>query len=211
MRIKLAILVVIVLSIVQTFGQTKESVKDYFIPIAGKNMVTFNGRSNTVEEYDIIRSIYYNNRGDFFDIINTSYSQGKTLNVQTRTVKFTNTDVKLVNSFTTSILEASKSNTYDPAGIVLRMPPLGQTVTWYFKEESGDLKKYTSSWTTVIVNGEIRKAIKVSNPIDRWKLTDIDYYVKGIGLWKNEIFQWKDKKVTTMEKFGELSFESKAE
>jgi len=181
------------------------SIKDYFIPDSQFNKATFYTPNNTGERTEITRTIYYVNKGESYDITNAPMFNGNPSAIETKTVVFTQTEVKMNKSVSTTMLETNKKQVYESSRIILKMPPQGQTASWTFQDLSGDNIKCTSSWTTVSVSGQQKKAIKVNKVIvgaENWGKT-IEYYVKGIGLWKTEI-QGSDGITQTFDEFDGL-------
>lgn len=123
---------------------------------------------------------------------------GNSTGIQTMTVQFTNNEVKMTNSVSTTMFETNVKKTYTPPSLILKMPISGQKTTWETKEISDDLQKCIATWTQVQVNGEQSKAIKVTKSFEGLSSVENNYYVKEIGLWKIE-FEDNGLKMTQFE------------
>lgn len=200
------LVLVIGLTSVNVMGQ---SPKDYYIPKQSNfNKASFYTPSKTGGRTDMTRVIYYVDNGDgTFDNTDAKMFQGKPSAISTQTVMFTATEVKMTKSVSTSMFETNKKQTYEPARTLLKMPAAGQTASWTIPSESGDKQTvFTSSWTTVTIDGASKKAIKVVSQYTGWKSKSVSYYVEGIGLNKTE-FIGEDGITIPLENFDGLSFE----
>jgi hypothetical protein len=186
-----------------------QSIKDYFIPESSNNKVTFFTPSKTGGRTDMTRTIYYVLKGTAYDITDAKMFNGKPSAIQTMTVEFTTNEVKMVKSVSTTMLETNKKNSYNPPRTILKMPASGQTATWTYIDIPGDNIKCTASWTTVTIDGTQKKAIKVVKQFEGFNAKTIEYYVKGIGLWKTEL-QGSDGKTQTSDEFDNLEYDPTA-
>ncbi len=192
---------------IKVMGQT---VKDYFIPSQlNYNKASFYTPSKTGDRTEMTRVIYYvpNNDGTYLNTISNMF-QGQPSSISTQTLIFTATEVKMTKSVSTTMLKTNQEEFYEPATTVLKMPLVGQTTNWTYTDISGEKIKRTASWTTILVDGINKKAIKVTSIIigaeDFGKT--IDYYVKGIGLWKTDLIG-DDGIIMPYYKFDGLSYE----
>ncbi len=206
MKIKLTILALAVgLTVSSVRGQ---SIKDYFIPDSTHNKASFYTPDKTGGRTDMTRTIYYVKKGTTYDITDAKMFSGQPSAIQTITVQFSASEVKMTKSISTTMMETNKKQDYNPPITILKMPAAGQTVNWTFKEISGDNVNCISSWTTINYNGEQRKAIKVTKTYIGLSAKTIEYYVKGIGLWKTEISG--EGKTQTFDKFDSLEYDPTA-
>jgi len=167
-------------------GQVKkpepEVIKDYFIPDVSKNAVEFRSTDGVVTKY-------YLSKKDSFDIFTVKVSENDTdTSIYSETYQFKNNEVRMLHSVSSSrVLDydiLTLKNDYNPPAIVLKFPAMGKDESWINTDSLGK-QKLSSSWTTVTIDGEQKKAIRVLNRI--WGMTyseKFEYYVKGIGLWK---------------------------
>lgn len=185
-----------------------QSMKDFYIPQSDYNKASFYSPSQTGERTSMTRVIYYilNDDGSY-DIMDANMMEGKPTSIITQTVLITATGVKMTKSISTSLLETNKQQSYEPPRVLLKMPLAGQTATWIFQgEEGAKPTKFTSSWTTVTVDGVSKKAIKVVSQYTGWASKTVTYYVQGIGMMKME-FIGEDGKTKPFENFDGLSYE----
>lgn len=207
MFLLLAILV-IGLIYVKFMGKSMgESVKDFYIPSQSNyNKVSFYTPDEKGGRTGMTRTIYYVSKDDgTYDITDSHLFQGETSSTITQTVKFTTTEVVMTQSVSTTMLETNKKQSYKSTRILLKMPATGQTTTWTVPGEEGPTI-FTSSWTTLIIDGVSKKAIKVISQLTGWESKSVFYYVEGIGLYKTEFIENGTK--TAFENFDGLSYEA---
>lgn len=178
-------------------------VKDFFIPIVGKNEVKFN-TPNTNQT----RTIFYVNKNGNYEITDATILGDKSQSISTMTVQFTNNEVEMINSSVTNPFATNKKSNYSPPSILLKMPANGQTASWTCTEISGDVAECTAGWINITINGAQRKAIKVEKTYEGLNVKSISYYVKGIGLWKTEASE--DGKTEIFDEFTGLSYDAGA-
>jgi hypothetical protein len=193
----------------QILGQSQETIKDYFIPVTGKNKTTLSAPKVNNDNLNMIRNIFYIYKNGSYDILTATFINDNTTGIQTMTVQFTNNEVKMTNSVSTTMFETNVKKSYNPPSLILKMPLSGQKAVWETKEMSDDLQKCTAVWTQVQINGEQRKAIKVIKSFEGLSSVENNYYVKGIGLWKIEI-EDKTSKMTQFEFMG-LEYDPQAD
>lgn len=186
-----------------------QTIKDFFVPTSPKNKATFYSPSKTGGRTDMTRTIYYVNKGSSFDITDAKMFSGNPTAIQTKTVTFTDNEVKMTKSVSTTMMETNKQRTHNPPTVLLKMPAQGKTVTWSYTQISGDVLKCTASWTTLNVDGKELKTIKVEQEIEGFGAKTIEYYVHGIGLYKTDM-KGSDGKVQAFEKFDQLSHDPTA-
>ncbi|MDA3911117.1 MAG: hypothetical protein PF448_07155 [Bacteroidales bacterium] len=186
-----------------------QTIKDFFVPTSPKNKATFYSPSKTGGRTDMTRTIYYVDKGNSYDITDAKMFNGNPTVIQTKTVIFSDNEVKMTKSVSTTMMETNKQRNHNPPTVLLKMPALGKTATWSYTEISGDVANCKASWTTVDIDGKTLKAIKVEEEVvDGFGIT-ILYYVQGIGLWKKD-FKGSDGTIQPFEKFDQLSYDPTA-
>lgn len=185
-----------------------QSIKDYYIPSQSNyNKASFYTPDKNGNKTNLTRLIYYDKNADgTYDILDARMFKGNPTAISTQTVKITTTEVKMIKSISTTVFEKNKKQTFEPARILIKMPLAGQTISWSVKDEE-EPTKYTASWTTVTIDGQDKKAIKVTCQHSDWKSKTVSYYVQGIGLMNTEFI---DENGTTkpFENFEVLSYEA---
>jgi len=194
-------------AVIPTLTVNGQSIKDYFIPDSQFNKATFYSPSKTGERTEETRTIYYVNKGATYEIMDAKMFKGTPLSIVTETVVLTQTEVKMTKSVLTNIMETNKKQYYNPPRTILKIPIAGQTVR-YTDIPGTHGQKCIASWTTVTIDGVTKKAIKVisipNNPEDAKDFgKTIEYYVKGIGLWKSEA-QASDGETIIFDEFDQL-------
>ncbi len=183
-------------------GQT---IKDFFIPASPKNKATFytvDHSNNGAPGRNLKRIIYYINKGSSYDIQDTRWST-----TTTRTVTFTSTEAKMSQSVSASFFSNTEKRVHSPSVILLKMPPKGQSVQWTYTHISREVAKYTATWTTVNIDGQNIKTIKVEEEFVDGLGISIEYYVQGIGLWKTDFKSSDgDGKIRAYEKLDQLDY-----
>lgn len=205
------VIVILLLVAMPTLLTKGQSIKDYVIPPILFNKVKFFEPDQTGQKTSIARNIYYTINGDICDIMDVSLMDGNPMSIITKSVVFTDNEVRMTKSVATNPMATNKKKFYDPPSVILKMPQQGQTVTWTYTDISGDDIKCTASWTTVKVSSKPQKAIKVKKTIvgaENWGKT-IEYYVNGIGLWKTELLG-SDGKTKIFDKYDGLEFDPEA-
>lgn len=201
--------ITIFLTIVNIATIAGQTVKSYFIPTNGYNKATFYTPNKTTgEATEMTRRIYYVQKGTSYDLTDAKLFQGQPSSIVTKTVQFVGNEVKMIKSISTDLTVTNKKRTYNPAQTIFKLPAVGQTATWTIPSVGDGTLKYTASWTTVVVDGKTKKAIKVVETIPNFSAKMVEYYVSGIGLWKSEI--QSEGKSQTSDKFDELSYDTTA-
>jgi hypothetical protein len=174
-----------------SFGQTP-TIRDYFIPEAGKNEVSF--YNSTMPEAS--RKIIYNDDDKGYQDISTY--KGYVVGTNKYYIEISPNEVNVigVENWSAVTTPATTETSYD-SNFILKMPEPGKTISWFYLD--GNMKlKCTASWTTVTYNEERRKAIKLVQYYKRWNSTTVKYYVEGIGLWETD-FVRKNPKTLKLE------------
>lgn len=188
-------------------GQTA---KEYFIPDSAYNKAIFYMPDNkTGEPTSAGRTLYYVKKKTGYDITDAHSFAGETGSIQTRTVQISANEVKMTQEVNTSVLGVTNKKTvHNPAVILFKLPPSGQTVSWTTTQGKA-LNTCTASWTIVTIDGKSKKAIKIKRVIQGFKAYYAEYYVKGIGLWQMDIVS-ENGTAQTSDKFDELSYDPTA-
>jgi hypothetical protein len=182
--------------------ERSETIESFFIPEQDYNKVTFHMPDKTTGgKTSMTRTVYYINKNGKYDRMDAIYVDGVFGSVNTLTLEFSPTEVKMTNSISTNIVETNIKEEYNPASILLKLPMENESINWTFRDFSGDDIKCSSAWTTVTFNGEERKAIKLTKKVDV-DMEEIEYYVHGIGLWKVDVSG--EHGVQTMYEFDKL-------
>ena len=212
MKLKTILIVSASFLTLQSIGQPAETIKDYFIPVDGKNQTTYFQKNEYGAKTAFQRTILYVNRNGNYDVLISSYYKLETSTFQSMTISLSNTDARMISSvYITSGENGTKvEKTYNPASIVLKMPSPGLTEKWDFTNISGEDKICTSSWTDIIFEGEHRPAIKLVMTSKGYVSSQINYYAKAIGLWK---IQFRDAKgeIYTFCEFDKIDYYSEGE
>jgi hypothetical protein len=177
-----------------------QKIKDFYIPASPHNKVTF----QMVKIPDMRRIIFYNDKGITCEIMDIkTYLNKTTTNVQ-KYITFSDNEVKIIKSISTTIKETNKIRTHSTQNILLKMPPQAGTVNWSYISVYGDVYNCTASWTTINIDGKDIRTIQVEQSIIG--LTTIEYYVEGIGLYKTD--SYSESKAHAFEKFIQLDYDS---
>jgi len=89
------------------------------------------------------------------------------------------------------------------------MPANGKTTSWTYTDIAGDFVKCNANLTTINYNGEERKAIRVEKTYTDSSAIIIDYYVYGVGFWKEECKT--DNETLNFDILDELIFDKQVE
>lgn len=177
------------------------------MPDSTKNKTSFYTPDKMGNRTEMTRTIYYIKKGTFYEITDAKLFNGQPTSIQTMTISITTNEIQLTKSVSTTVIETNKKQDYNPPRIIFKMPADGQTVEWTYLDISGDTIKCNASWTTVTMDGIQKKAIKVIKTFNGISVKTIEYYVKGIGLWKTKMWD-SDGTIEDFDKFDSLSYDS---
>ncbi len=185
-----------------------QSIKDYFIPDSTHNKMSYYHLSPTGQRVDWTGSFYYTKKNTTYDVMKAQMMQGDITAVQTMTIKFTKNEVKMIKSVSTTMTEKNHKVEYNPPSIILKLPPAGQTISWSYKDITGENVQCTALWTTVEINGTEKKAIKKVMQYSKMKTKLTEYYVINIGFWQSEMEGAEGR--FTFQKFDGLDYDATA-
>ncbi|MEO7989016.1 MAG: hypothetical protein ABI663_05705 [Chryseolinea sp.] len=182
-------IVLILSTALSAFAQ--KSSRDYFLPAAKKNKAIFNMPDHNSKQSEFARVMYYLKKEDHYEITDTIKYHNKSTRIETRTVEFTPTEVHLIKLISTTDSESNKITRYDPPKVILKVPGIGQILTWSYKDSLGRKTNFAAEWVKFKLNNVNTRAIKITETINlsNGLLFDgkrIYYYMEGIGLWKME-------------------------
>ena len=182
-----------------------QTVKDFFIPESSFNKVTFyTPDRSTGEPTSMTRTIFYVKKATSYEITDAHFFDNHASAIVTETIEITVNEIKKTKQILTNALgTTNKKTSYNPGIILLKLPPVGQSIEWTIKEGS-DITKCTANWTTVTIEGNSKKAIKIKKQPQGFTSSIIEYYVSGIGLWKVDMLS-QNGKTQAMDKFNELT------
>ncbi len=137
------------------------------------------------------RVMYYLKKEGQYEITDTIQYQNKSVRIETRTIEFTSTEVHLVKLISTTDSEPSKTTRYNSPKVILKVPGIGQTLTWSYKDSLGQKTNFIAEWLKFKLNNVNTRAIKITETINLsngllFEGKRIYYYMEGIGLWKME-------------------------
>jgi hypothetical protein len=143
------------------------------------------------EQPEFVRVMYYLKKEDHYEITDTIQYHNKSIRIETRTVEFTPTEVRLVRLTSTTDSEPNKTTLYDPPKAIMKVPGIGQTLTWSYKEAHGQKTNFIAEWVKFKLNNVNTRALRITETINLsngllFEGRRIYYYMEGIGLWKME-------------------------
>lgn len=172
-----------------SFAQNNSRV--YFLPAEKKNKAIFNIPDRNDNPSEFTRVMYYIKKEDHHEITDTIQYYTKSIRIETRTIKFTPTEVHLVKLTSATDSEPTKATLYDPPKVILKVPGIGQTLTWSYKDSLGQKTNFIAEWVKFKLNNVNTRAIRITETINLsndllFEGRRIYYYMEGIGLWKME-------------------------
>lgn len=199
---------ILTIGLTTTYAQ---NIKDFYIP----DLTLYNGAkvyavNSNGDRVDIIDDLYYtDNKDGTFKVTEIKGGIYDPTAILIRTVKFTKTEVQLIEEKVKSLIKAgNKSVKYFPPKILLKMPKQGQTTRWVNESEEGETTEYTVSWTTVKVEDVTKRALKIveepSNGV--FFKAQVTYYAEGTGLMKEDFIDMNDK-LYNLRKFDTLFYD----
>lgn len=143
------------------------------------------------KQSEFSRVIYYLKSGDHYEVVDTTRYNDKSIRVETRTIEFTPTEVHLVKLISTTETERNTTTIYDPPKAIMKVPGIGQTLTWSHKEAHGQKTNFIAEWVKFKLNNVNTRAIRITETITLsngllFEARRIHYYMEGVGLWKME-------------------------
>ena len=184
-----------------------QSIKEYFIPDAPNNKATSTISDERIRLKGNFKIIYFDKKNQFYVLHEKEWHNGSMEMKSDITYKITNDEVIEMQCVFTDEFSKNKLVIYEPKRIILKIPPEGKTIKWVINW-SGKNDKYqsntlcTASWTSVVINNEIKKTIKVIKREKQYNnMITSDYYVKGYGLWKTVNSSYFESWSLTKEKY----------
>ncbi len=140
---------------------------------------------------EFARVMYYLKKNNQHEVADTTYYQNKPLRIEERTIEFTPTEVHLVKLITTTERERNITTVYNPPKVILKVPGIGQTLSWSYKEAHGQKTNFFAEWVKFKLNNVNTRAIRITETINLsngllFEGKRIYYYKEDIGLWKME-------------------------
>jgi hypothetical protein len=181
-------LVIIVIGLsLPAYGQLGTAV-EYFCPPLHLKKKYFFTPDSSGRRSGLTTEITYTWKNEGFEIETVSKLDGSPGLYEKRTYVPGSRDVRIV-SIAIINLQGDYFQDYDEPEVIFMLPSKAPT-TW-FVESNVQKTDYNSEWTSVVIDGKVREAVKVT---ERYTFPDgrvfgarvISYYVKGIGLWKKE-------------------------
>ncbi|TKB95747.1 hypothetical protein [Pedobacter cryophilus] len=185
----------------------KETVKDYLIPESSFNNATFYGVFKTSPFYRNNRSIYYIDKGNYFDITDAQLYEGEPTAISTLSVSTSSTEVKMFKSILTNPFTTNKVTNYSNPVILLKLPINNLPVKWTSKTIAGDLEYCSAIFSSITYKEKTYKAIKVTKTSPDTKIKTIEYYAKGIGLYEVSFLDPSTGKTQLIHSLLKLNFE----
>lgn len=164
-----------------------EVIKDYFIPSGGNNKSVFYSTYPETGERSPLSTImlFYFISDNTYEVQEINIMNDQILSFTARIIKVKNDDIIITKcNFVNSLGESRK--TYYPARLYLKLPNNKNITEWKYTDQNEENWNYKSEWTTVNVDGQNKKALKVTIKFLDFdiKTFETQYFVKGIGLWK---------------------------
>lgn len=171
-----------------------QTAKDFFFPSNGLNAAVFH-QPTTSGDVMVRRKITYGSINGEYEISDINYFKNKEMSSSFDRLKITETEIYKLRSSITGMM-GNSDKTFTPPVLLFKLPVKGKSVSWNTVID-GEKEINTAIWTTVIVDGTTKAAIKISNRYEKFKNYENRYYVLGIGLWKSEIVGENGKIVVT--------------
>ncbi|HOX83148.1 MAG TPA: hypothetical protein PLJ60_03620 [Chryseolinea sp.] len=165
--------------------------KDYFLPKAKMNKTVFNMPDAAGKPSEFSQVMYYLKKGEQYEVIDKMYYRKKLIRTDIRLIDFTQTEIRLIKLQSATERETNKITVFSPPKIIMKLPGIGQTLEWSYKEANGRQTHFFAEWVKFKLNNVNTRAIRVTETImlsnGLWFSGKLIYYYKeGIGLWKME-------------------------
>lgn len=183
----------------------QEKIKDYFIPKSNYDQASFYKLdANGQIAPDLTSTIDYSKQGDKYVITNKNIFENKVAAYKEIHVKFTDNNVLVKQSKTESMFSPEKLENYSPPRTKLKMPKTGETISWNYIAPSGQKYECRAYFKTMNVDGVEESVLKVIKPVEEFSMDEIEYYVRGIGLWQKGV-RSSNGKIRITDKLDNLS------
>ena len=186
-----------------------QSLKDFIVPDSSKNKAEFIQTNNAMDNSTVSKTIYYVKKGNLLNINTVKPIDGKLISKETKIVQFSNGEMKLSKSITSTNQKYNLKKDFKPAKVLLKIPNAGPVSKWKYIEGNNDTISCTSILIKENVKGAEKQALQVTKLSSALKTKTIEIYVSGLGLWKTEIFNAEGSLQST-ETLNSLSIDAKA-
>jgi TonB family protein len=168
-----------------------QNIKNYFIPSKlNEDIVFYKPHPETGEETPITRTYKFIKLDDnMYTLHSENFINSDKVSHSREILSFSSTKVLINATYITNILEINTERTFYPPKVHLMLPTDNNKQSWEYENTSNEIVKCISEFVNIELNGETKNAIKVTRQIYEndilidWA-TNIEYYVKGIGLVK---------------------------
>lgn len=164
------------------YQSLSQSIDEYYFPADPDNTATLYMTNDNGSPSGMKREILYYKKSNPYELMDTKLLNKNPMSVSMMVLEGDNEELKLSKLIKASFRKEVES--YDPPITILKLPKENEEVRWTYTYKSGDKHECIVEWTTVKVNGQTLKAIKM---IDKSPLgfgIEIKYYARGIGLCK---------------------------
>lgn len=165
----------------------KVSVSDFFIPF-NANKIDYYANYKTPPYIRNNREVFFLQKEKGYDIYDSQLMGDQITSKSIRTVILTNSEVKMLRVKVESMLVAPKLRTFPVPVVILKLPIDGKPATWISKSDVGDIESCIATFSPVKYKREEVQAIKVVRTSKTNKIKTVEYYAKGIGLFKLEFY-----------------------
>lgn len=158
---------------------SQESLKEYLIGSNGQNTLKYEWMEEETPNPSLfsIRTVTINSSTVLIKEI--LMFENKVASETYYSCVLTNNELKTTTIVTNNVINGKSESIVEK--ILLKLPPVGQTIKWTFTDEKDNTEFSYSVKRTTINN---KKALEVTESADGLPGATIHYYLKGVGLYK---------------------------
>jgi hypothetical protein len=154
-----------------------QSIIDYFIPDSPKNTSVFEAHNIGMNKVESTREVKHI-EGEEYQIITSNNDM-----FIRNSIRITDTEILWHKHYSSNNLGLTNRQDYDPPIVLLKLPEGKKEVSWSYTLNNVEYDCSAKLTDIKALDGK-KKAIRVEQT--KQGKTNIVWFVKGIGLWKNE-------------------------
>ncbi len=203
--------IILLLSPCFSYAQT---VRDWYWPKGNFNQMTYympnatTGKPTTATRISYYAQIGYLRKTKNkvhreitdFEITDVQLMNNQPGLIEKKSIEFVGNEVRIKKK-TIKLVddENEKTTVFSPTQTIFKLPLKGRSESWLYNG-----LKYTSSWTTMLTDGDKIEAIKVVQYSPKWNNSTVQYYIEGYGLV--ETIVTSEKSNIILDKFHQRLF-----
>lgn len=179
--------------------EKSRSIRDFFIP----NQLTEIAKA--IYHGPISTNIYYRSKGDEnYEVLFEKRSTSSLISLTLVNVNISKNEVWMSQIRTEGIIQKERTIEFKPSVILLKLPEANRAISWESRSFADEVEKCTAVLTTMMHRGKEYEAIKITKETPDTDIQTIEYYLKGIGLYRVNFFDPKTNEETLVNDFVQV-------